>query len=58
MSAYRLAFLEAITALGLKKALAELLIAGSVMDENTVGQFLIHANNGGVTKIVRTVEVK
>jgi hypothetical protein len=58
MSAYRLAFLEAITALGLKKALSEFLAAGSVVDENTVGQVLIHVNNGGTTKIVKTTEVK
>lgn len=58
MSAYRLVFLEAITALGFKKALAELLNAGGQTDENTVGQIIAHINNGGVTKIVRTVEVK
>lgn len=58
MSVYRLAFLEAITALGLKKALAEFLEAGGVIDENSVGQVIEHINNGGVTKIVRTAEVK
>ena len=58
MSAYNLVFLEGVVAMGLKKALAILLIAGKAMDDSTVGQFIIHVNNGGVTKIVKMVEVK
>uniref|UniRef100_A0A6M3KBK3 Uncharacterized protein n=1 Tax=viral metagenome TaxID=1070528 RepID=A0A6M3KBK3_9ZZZZ len=49
MSAYKLVFLEAITALGLKKALSEFLLSGKVVDEKTVGQFTANINSGGVT---------
>jgi len=44
--------------IGVKKALAELLSSASVIDENTVGQVICHINNGGVTKVIKTVEVK
>jgi len=58
MSAYKLVFLEAITVLGLKKALSELLTAGAIVDERTVGQVICHINSGGIIKIVLTAEVK
>lgn len=58
MSAYKLAFYEAVTLLGVKKALAEFLSAAQIADEGTVGQVVIHLNNGGVTKIVKATEVK
>ena len=57
MSDYVQTFSEAITLLGFKKALAQLLRAGKVMDEKTVGQIVVHLNNGGVTKVVKSIEV-
>jgi hypothetical protein len=51
MSAYKQTFEEAIKLLGFKKALAEFLTAGRVIDEKTVGQFtfISNINTGGVT---------
>jgi hypothetical protein len=58
MSAYRVAFQEAVMAIGLKKALAELLSVAKVIDDTTAGQVIAHINNGGITKIVKSVEIK
>ena len=51
MSAYRQGFEEAIKLLGFKKVLTELLNIAMVIDKDTVGQVVIHLNNGGITKI-------
>ena len=51
MSAYRQSFEEAIKLLGLKKVLTELLNIAIIIDKDTVGQFVINLNNGGVTDI-------
>lgn len=38
---------------GFNKVLAEILKIGSIIRGDSVGQLVIHVNNGGVTKICR-----
>jgi hypothetical protein len=49
---------EALKTLGLKKLLAEVLMIGGAIDDKTAGQIVIHANNGGITRIIKTAEIK
>lgn len=59
MSEYRQSFEEAIKLLGFKKVLTELLNVAKIIDQDTVGQVIIHLNNGGVTKICwNNLEIK
>ena len=51
MSAYRQVLEEAVKLLGFKKVLTELLNIVMIIDKDTVGQVVIHLNNGGITKI-------
>ena len=42
----------------LKRDIAELLNKHGVINKDTAGQVTVHINCGGVTKIVKQVEVK
>lgn len=55
---YRLGMIEAVRALGIKKAVAEMLMAAGVIKDDDCGQVSIHHNNGGITKILQTKEIK
>lgn len=57
MSDYTATFHEAITLLGFKKALAQFLLAGKAIERNSVGQIVVHINNGGVTRVVKTADI-
>lgn len=43
---------------GLKRLVQAILSGAGVIDSGMAGQVVIHVNNGGVTKIVKTAEVK
>ena len=49
MSEIKQHFETAIEMYGLKKVLAEILKIAKIVDKDTVGQFIIHFNNGGIT---------
>lgn len=51
MSAYRQTFEEAVKLLGPKKAISELLHAAKIVNDKSVGQIVLHINNGGTTEI-------
>ena len=51
LSIYWQAVKMGVEEIGLKKLLAELLLSAKVIDKNTVGQLVVHLNNGGVTDI-------
>ncbi len=49
---------EMLKEYGIKKVIAGLLAVANIVDGSTAGQVTIHINNGGVTKIVRSAEVR
>jgi hypothetical protein len=51
MTQYKQVFEEAIKLYSFKKVMAELLLAGKVIEPNTVGQLNVNINSGGVTNI-------
>lgn len=58
MTKFDIALSEALKELGLKKLIARLYQLANIVDNNMVGQTTEHWNNGGITKIVKTSEVK
>lgn len=45
-------FLETgVEKIGFKKLLAELLLSAKIIDKDTIGQLVVHLNNGGVTDV-------
>lgn len=57
-TAYRLAMIEAVRALGIKKAMAEMLFATGLIDDSMAGNIIINVNSGGVTDITQTKKIK
>lgn len=57
---YRLAMIEAVRALGIKKAIGEMMWAAGLLKDNEqiAGSVIVHHNCGGITKIIETKEIK
>lgn len=58
MSHYKDIIFEAVRIEGAKRILKEVLCAANVIDKDTVGQVVIHVNNGGITDVYRNIKVK
>ena len=58
MTKYDLAINEALKELGFKKLLTRVYQLANAVDSSMVGQTVEHWNSGGITKIVKTAELK